>query len=113
MIEGIGVDIVSIERIKKLYEKFGRKFLERVFTEEEISYSFNHSNPFPHLAARFAAKEAVIKALKRPKGLTLKDIEVKNNSDGSPEVKISGLNKKIFISISHERKYTVAFVVVT
>lgn len=112
MIEGVGVDIVSIERIKSVYEKFNIRFLNRVFTAEEIKYSFSHLNPFPHLAARFAVKEAVIKALKKPKGLKLKDIEVVNNLDGSPEVKIDGLNKKIFISLSHERNYTVAFVVV-
>lgn len=113
MIEGIGVDIVAVERIKKIYEKFGEKFLNRVFTSEEISYSFSHSNPFPHLAARFAVKEAVIKALKKKEGLTLKNIEVRNNSDGSPEVEIQGFNKKIFISLSHEKNYTVAFVVIT
>lgn len=112
MIEGIGVDIVSVERIKKIYERFGKKFLTRVFTEEEISYSFSHSNPFPHLAARFAVKEAVIKALRKPDELKLKDIEIKNNSDGSPEVKIPGLDKKFLISISHEKDYTVAMVVV-
>ncbi|MGB9710202.1 MAG: holo-ACP synthase [Thermodesulfovibrio sp.] len=112
MIEGIGVDIVSVERIKKIYERFGRKFLDRVFTEGEIAYSFSYSNPFCHLAARFAVKEAVIKALKKPSGLTLKHIEVKNNSDGSPEVKIEGLNRKIFVSLSHEKKYTVAMVII-
>lgn len=113
MIEGIGVDIVEVERIRKIYEKFGERFLNRVFTEGEISYSFTHANPFTHLAARFAVKEAVIKALKKHEGLTLKNIEVSNNSDGSPEVKIPGFNKKIFISISHEKNYTVAFVIIT
>lgn len=113
MIEGIGVDIVAIERIKKMYEKFGRKFLERLFTEKEINYSFKHSNPFPHLAARFAAKEAIIKALKKPDGLNLKDIEIINSSDGSPVVKIGKIyNKKIFLSISHERTHTVALALV-
>ncbi|MEN2993874.1 MAG: holo-ACP synthase [Thermodesulfovibrio sp.] len=112
MIEAVGVDIVSVERIKKIYERYGERFLKKIFTEEEISYSFKHSNPFPHLAARFAVKEAVIKALKKQKGLTLKKIEVRNNFDGSPEVKINGLNKKFFISISHEKSYALAFVVV-
>ncbi|GLI54095.1 holo-ACP synthase [Thermodesulfovibrio yellowstonii] len=113
MIEGVGVDIVAVERIRKIYEKFGAKFLNKVFTEGEISYSFSHSNPFPHLAARFAVKEAVIKALKKQRGLTLKNIEVRNNSDGSPYVTIPGFYKKIFISISHEKNYTVAFVIIT
>ncbi|MCS7203049.1 MAG: holo-ACP synthase [Thermodesulfovibrio sp.] len=113
MIEGVGVDIVSVERVRKLYQRFGSKFLRKIFSEEEISYSFNHSNPFPHLAARFAVKEAVIKALKKPKGLTFKDIKVVNNTDGSPKVVLpENFRKKILISISHEKKYTVAFVVV-
>lgn len=112
MIEGVGVDIVSVERIRKIYEKFGEKFLNRIFTEEEISYSFSHPNPFPHLAARFAVKEAVIKALKKPSGLSLKQIELKNNSDGSPEIKINGVNKRILVSLSHEKNYTVAMVIV-
>lgn len=114
MIEGIGVDIVSVERIKKAYQRFGSRFLHKIFTEEEISYSFAHSNPFPHLAARFAVKEAVIKALKKPKGLKLKEIKVVNNTDGSPQITLpKRFQKKILLSISHEKNYTVAFVVVT
>lgn len=113
MIHGIGVDIVSIDRIKKVYEKFGKKFLQKVFTEREINYSFSHSNPFPYLAARFAGKEAVIKALKKPTGLNFKDIEIINNSDGSPEVNISKIhNKKVLLSISHEKNHTVALALV-
>lgn len=113
IIHGIGVDIVSIERIKKVYEKFGKKFLERVFTEREINYSFSHSNPFPHLAGRFAGKEAVIKALGKPQGLIFKDIEIINNSNGSPEVLLKKTkNRKIFLSISHENTYAVAFALV-
>lgn len=113
MIEGVGIDIVEVERIKRLYEKFGEKFLNRVFTEFEIKYSLSRSNPFPHLAARFAAKEAVIKALKGADGLNIKAIEVLNNEKGAPEVRVVGLDKKFFLSISHEKKYAIAFVVVT
>lgn len=113
MIEGIGVDIVSIKRIKKLYEKFGVKFLNKIFTEKEIEYSLKHANPYPYLAARFAVKEAVIKALKKPEALKLKDIELINNPDGSPTVLLKGDKKEeIFVSISHEKKYAIAFVTI-
>ena len=113
MIEGIGVDIVSVNRIKKLYEKFGVKFLNKIFTDKEIAYCLSHTNPYPHFAARFAVKEAVIKALKKPEGLKLKDIELINNPDGSPEIFLNEKNKKeIFVSISHEKSYAIAFVTI-
>lgn len=112
MIEGIGVDIVEVDRIKAVYEKFGDKFLNRLFTEREIKYSFLSSNPFPHLSARFAAKEAVIKALKKTNGLKFTDIEVLNNEEGIPNLIVKGIRKKFFVSLSHEKKYAVAFVVV-
>ncbi len=118
MIKGIGVDIVSVGRIKAIYEKFGEKFLRKVFTENEIKYCFSHKNPFPHFAARFAAKEAVIKALNKPEGLRLKDIEIIKSIDGSPKIAISGScfgdREKTVIncSLSHEKNYAVAFVIV-
>ncbi|GAB6183429.1 holo-ACP synthase [Thermodesulfovibrio hydrogeniphilus] len=119
MIKGIGVDIVSVDRIKAIYEKFGEKFLKKIFTDNEIKYSFSHKNPFPHFAARFAAKEAVIKALNKPEGLKLKDIEIINSSNGSPQIAISGswfMDKEktvINCSLSHEKNYAVAFVIIS
>jgi len=114
MIAGIGVDIVSVERIKKLYEKFSMRFLNRVFNEREIHYCFRHSNPFPHLAARFAAKEAFIKAFKKSAGLRLKDIEIISNVDGSPDIVLpEAFRERIFLSISHEQNHAIAFVVVS
>lgn len=113
MIYGIGVDIVSNERIKLLHERFGERFLNRVFSKREIEYCMNHSNPYPHLSARFAVKEALIKALKKPKGLRFKDIELINLSDGSPTIFIKKRNNQdIFVTISHEKQYSVAFVMV-
>src|SRR5271156_5322403 len=58
---GLGADIIEIERIRGVIERQGERFLERVFTEEERAYCFSHANPHQHLAARFAAKEAVSK----------------------------------------------------
>lgn len=63
MIVGIGTDIVEISRIKNAVAKWGERFLRKIFTENEISYCYKKKDPFPHLAVRFAAKEAVIKAL--------------------------------------------------
>ncbi len=109
MIEGIGIDIVSNERIRKIYEKFGEKFLRKVFTEKEIEYCFQYKDPIPHLAGRFAVKEAVIKALGKPKGLNPKSVEVIKSSSGMPLTFIRGWeDQKFIISISHEKKYTVA-----
>jgi holo-[acyl-carrier protein] synthase len=116
MIEGIGVDIVSIERIKKLYERFGKRFLTKIFTENEINYCLNYFDPIPHLAGRFAAKEAIIKALRKPSHLKLKNIEILNCIDGYPQAIVKDIsigNKKILVSISHEKTHTIAFAILT
>tara|TARA_B100000809_G_C15016716_1_gene486967 strand:+ start:187 stop:624 length:438 start_codon:yes stop_codon:yes gene_type:complete len=62
MLLNIGVDVIEVGRVKKVYERQKERFLKRVFTQEEQDYCFSKSNPFPHLAARFAAKEAVSKS---------------------------------------------------
>lgn len=112
MIEAIGIDIVSNERIKKLYEKFGERFLRKIFTEGEIKYCFSYSDPIPHLAGRFATKEAIIKALGKPRGLKLKDIEVINTPQGKPTAFLSNMeDRKILISLSHEKTHTVALAI--
>ena len=58
----VGVDVIEVDRVKLVYERQKERFLKRVFTQEEHDYCFSKSNPYPHLAARFAAKEAVSKA---------------------------------------------------
>ena len=63
MIKGIGVDIVEIERFRRAVERRGRRFLEKIFTEEEMEYCFSMKDPYPHLAGRFCVKEAVLKSL--------------------------------------------------
>lgn len=113
MILGLGIDIVEIDRIKKSVEEFGDKFLERIFTQTELEYSLSKKNKYQHLAARFAAKEAVIKALSSfNKTINLKDIEVYNQINGIPIVKIYGEansilgdDKVLNISLSHTEKY--------
>jgi len=58
----VGVDVIEVERVQKVYKRQKDRFLKRIFTQEEVDYCFDKSNPFPHLAARFAAKEAVSKS---------------------------------------------------
>jgi holo-[acyl-carrier protein] synthase len=96
MIHGIGTDIVEIYRIKDAVEKWGERFLKKIFTENEIAYCNKKKDPYPHLAVRFAAKEAVIKAssLLRDKRLAFHDIEILNEPSGKPFIKI--LNSKPF-----------------
>lgn len=127
MITGIGTDIVEIQRIKDAVERNGERFLKRVFTEQEIAYCYKKKDPYPHLTARFAAKEAVIKALSSEgreegagRGLkipNLKNIEILNHPFGKPFVNIiSGklFNDKssvIHITLSHEKSHAIATVI--
>jgi holo-[acyl-carrier protein] synthase len=110
---GIGNDIIEIERIRECYEKHGERFLERIFTEKEKRYCLKHQDPVPHLAARFSAKEAVVKALGVGFGehASWKEIEILNDKMGKPEVflfprlKEEFSDPKILISISHCKLY--------
>lgn len=121
-IAGIGIDLVRIERIKKTVEKWGDSFLNRVFTRNELDYSYSHVLPYPHLAGRFGVKEAFLKAIGTGwgRGIGWTDIEVLRDETGKPKVILYGnLNnlilkkriKEILVSISHERDYAIAQVV--
>jgi holo-[acyl-carrier protein] synthase len=108
----IGLDIVEVERIKRLIRATPR-FLPRVFTAQEIAYCKAKKNSFQHYAVRFAAKEAVWKAIDRP-GLSLKDISVSRDSRGKPGVMIRGRKASGFkLSLSHSENYAVAVAVKT
>lgn len=113
MIVGVGVDIIEIERIKEAIESFKNRFLTRIFNDEEIAYAESRVIPFQHYAGRFAAKEAVYKALGE-KTLTWKDMTILNDAQGKPQVflKHSILNKKIHLSISHSKYYAIAQAIV-
>lgn len=110
-----GVDIVEIERIRKVIRGNGR-FLTRVFTPEEIRYCAGRKASWQHYAVRFAAKEAVWKAL-GVRGLSHRDIGIKHAPDGKPEVvlpkKFSKISNKLSISLSHSDHYAVAVAVVS
>ena len=114
----IGIDIIEIARIKKAMARWGEGFLNRVYTEPELK--LYRRKPLS-LAARFAGKEAVIKALgTQAKGISWKEIEILSNPGGSPLVHLYGKAKNqaadsglgsLAISLSHSREYAIACVV--
>ncbi|MDD5505085.1 MAG: holo-ACP synthase [Candidatus Omnitrophica bacterium] len=122
MIIGAGVDIIEISRIRNAARKWKQGFLKKIFTDKELEYSTEKISSYQHLAARFAAKEAVLKAL--GSGLTSrmewKDIEVWNEPSGKPNIRLTGEVKRlsnnmqvkdIVISMSHTRTYAIANVI--
>ena len=119
---GIGSDIVKVSRIEKLVDSYGQRFLQRVFSTTEIDYSSTKARPAIHLAARFAAKEAFLKALGSGlrKGLNWCDIEVINNDLGQPRLKLYNYAREVccikrnattWLTLSHEQDFALAFVV--
>ena len=110
-----GVDIVDVDRMKSSIEKYQDKFLSKVFNKEEQDYCNSKSNPFIHFSGKFAAKEAVIKAVffsKKLSLLSLKDISIINDKNGAPIVYIHGRSEKsINISISHTNDTAIAFAI--
>lgn len=121
MICGTGVDIVEVFRLKTAIQRWGEGFLKKVFTEREIEYSNSRRFSPQHFAARFAAKEAVMKAFGEPRKFTnWTDIEVLNDSEGKPAIVFHGdalklkKSKKvadIIVSMSHSKNYAVANVI--
>ena len=116
-----GIDIIEISRIKESIEKLGDSFLNRIFTENEIRYCESKKNQkYQHYAARFAAKEAAFKALSwkldDKYSICWKDLEVQNNEQDRPYLKVIGIDmndiENIDISISHCKNYAVANVTV-
>lgn len=114
-----GTDIIEIERIKKSIEdeKMGRAFIERIYTNKEIEYcESKKAQKYQHYAARFAAKEAVFKAISEQiddkYSITWKDIEVINNEQGRPQLNLIGIDMEniedIDLSLSHCKEYAVA-----
>ena len=116
-----GVDIIEISRVKESIESLGERFINRVFTEKEIEYCESKKNQkYQHYAARFAAKEAVFKALswklEDKYAICWNDIEVVDDKQGRPSLNIIGMNlndiENIDISLSHCKEYAVANVTV-
>jgi holo-[acyl-carrier protein] synthase len=122
MIVGIGIDIVRNDRIKRATEIWGERFLNRIYTSREQEYCRRRSKAYLHFGARFAVKEAMIKAAGtvRPNGIQWKDIEIENLESGQPVVRVTGRFEKILlqkhvdhihVSMSHDNGYAVGQVV--
>lgn len=117
--KGLGNDIVEIDRVRQSIERHGQHFLNRLFTQKEQDYCYKFKDTVPHFAGRFAAKEAVAKALGTGFGAEVSwhDIEILADSRGKPEVHLSAEAKKrfnnprILISISHSLTHATAIAV--
>lgn len=121
MIKGIGVDTIELARIERVYKEYGERFLNRIYAPEERAYALRYKDPVPRLAARFAAKEACMKALGTgwSNGVRWKDIVVKNSRSGKPEMELRGKARdisaqldvdRIHVSITHNREYAMVIV---
>ena len=117
---GIGTDIIECPRIGKMIEHHGELFLRRVYTEREIRYCQARKHAIEHFAGRWAAKEAILKAIGtgRSHGIAWTNIEVRNGLDGRPQVMVCGTAREttlergiadILVSISHCRTYATAY----
>ena len=121
MVLGIGNDIVEIQRIRASITRYSHRFLDRLFTRLEQDYCSNRKDSALHFAGRFAAKEAVVKALGTgfSQGIAWTDIEIVNEQSGKPIVIFSdSLNAllgypQVLISISHCHSYATAFAIWT
>lgn len=118
MIKSIGTDIVELDRFRKLLERWGEKFVQRILTRREIEICKQKGDSVASMAARFAAKEAMIKCLPTDKGLVWRwhEMEVLSHEDDKPFVEMNGAigvfvnNDKIHISLSHSQKTAIAFI---
>lgn len=121
MIYGIGIDLVENDRIEKIIQKWGDKFLLRVFSDREITYCKRHTQAAIHYGARFAVKESFLKAIGTGlgRGVKLLEIEVINEESGKPGISLSGGAQeyfmkagitKIHLSITHTKNYASAMV---
>ena len=116
MMQGLGNDIVEIDRIRSSIQRHGLHFLNRLFSLREQDYCYRFQDPSPHFAGRFCAKEAIAKALGTGFGAELSwlDIEVLNNEQGKPVVHLSAAlmekykSPRILVSISHCIQYATA-----
>lgn len=122
MISGVGVDIIQVSRIKKAIENSGDGFINKVFTKGERECCRAKKNIYQYFAARFAGKEAVLKAFNLGwNSVDWKSIEIENDATGAPRVILhNGMKEicnekyvdKIFLSLSHFGSYAIAFVLI-
>lgn len=121
MVIGVGIDIIEIDRVKESVEKFGERFLRKIYTQTELDYCLKKKYKYQHLAARFAAKEAVYKALATGwnEDVSWHNIEISNEPNGMPIVTLKGNLKKFLsegkdlkISMSHSRDYVTCMAII-
>ena len=121
-IRGVGIDSVEVGRFRSVARRHGRPFLERLFTAGELKYCMSHADPYPSLAARFAAKEAILKALDARGLWRWHDMEVSRAESGRPGVTLKGGAAKyarkrgagaFHVSITHDSGRATAMVVAT
>lgn len=113
MVSGIGVDIIDVRRVRDAHQRWGDRFLERIFTRREIELSKRNADFYQSLSGRFAAKEACIKAFGE-RLFQFREMEVINDEKGRPYINIlkeTPYEVSINLSISHEKDYAVAMVV--
>ena len=122
MIVGTGVDLCEVQRIRRAAERFGRRFLERVFTPREIAYAERKASKYERYAARFAAKEAGMKAIGTGwrRGVRWKDFEVVNLPTGKPTLVFHGKAaefaeklgvRHVALSLTHTKETALAHVI--
>jgi len=121
---GIGIDLCDVKRVQNLLDKHSDSFIKTAFTQNEASYCSKKANPAIHYAARFAAKEAMAKALGTgfSNGITLKSLSVENDENGAPYAVLDSIAQKrveelggdkMLISLTHLSEYAQAFAILT
>ena len=104
---GIGTDIINIKRINNSIKKGGHNFKKKIFSDREINYCERKKNPGAFYAKRFAAKEALFKALSLKNKLQFKDVEIRNNTSGAPKFIIKGLSLKNINKVFNNKKFQI------
>ena len=119
IVRGIGVDLTRIPRLREVVARWNDRFLQRVFTEQELDYCRRRRDPIPHLAARFAAKEATLKALGTGlrMGVKWRELEVRRERGQAPTMVLSGRcraiaeakgGRRVLLSLTHDGDYAMA-----
>jgi holo-[acyl-carrier protein] synthase len=122
-VRGIGIDLAPIPRVRRILERWRERFLRRVFTDEEIAYCTRRADPVPHFAARFAAKEAALKALGTglAMGIRWRELEVRRERGQAPTMVLTGRcgaiarakgAERILVSLTHDGDYAMAHVMI-
>src|SRR5262245_24392440 len=118
-VKGVGVDLAQIPRLRRVVARWDERFLRRVFTDEEIAYCRRRRDPIPHLAARFAAKEATLKALGTglSMGVSWREMEVRRERGQAPVMVLHGRCRelatskgaqRVLLSLTHDGDYALA-----